>query len=119
MAQFNSQRIQVMGEVKIPKVEPITNVPLNLMDAINGAGGMNENTADAKYVYVIRGPVDHPKLFWLNANKPDALLLSEQFYLQSGDVVYVSTAPIARWQRVINAVFPTFEAGEIIRNETK
>ena len=119
VAEFNSQKIQVMGEVAQPKVEPVTNVPLNLMTAINAAGGISQNTADAKYVYVIRGPISHPKLFWLNANKPDALLLSEQFFVQSGDVVYVTTAPVARWGRVIAAIYPTFEAGQLIRNETK
>lgn len=118
VAGFNSQRVQVMGEIKLPKTEAVTNTPLNLIDAINNAGGIDSSTADAKYVYVIRGPVIRPTLFWLNANKPDALLLAEQFYLRNGDVVYVSTAPIARWQRVISAIFPTFEAGSAGRSAT-
>ena len=48
-----------------------------------------------------------PKLFWLNADDPDALLLAENFYLQNRDVVYVSTAGIARWNRFASDLVPS------------
>lgn len=109
VSQYNHQKLQVLGEVNTPSTLPVTNVPLSLMDAINAAGGFNLGTADTKYVYVIRGPAAHPRMFWLNASQPDALLLSENFYLQNHDVVYVSTAGIARWQRVATALLPAVE----------
>lgn len=106
---FNHQTVQVLGEVATAKTMPITNIPLSLIDAINAAGGFNLSTSNTKYIYVIRGPADKPRIYWLNASEPDALLLSENFYLQNHDIVYVSTAGIARWQRVVSGLVPSVQ----------
>lgn len=106
VAQFSSKKIQILGAVQTQKTVPITNVPLSILDAINDAGGFDQTAANARYVYVIRGPNSHPTLFWLNANNSDALLLAEHFYLQANDIVYVTTANITRWQRVMSALLP-------------
>ena len=107
VSEFNYEKIQVLGEVNQAKTLPITNVPLTLLDALNDAGGVNLSTANGKFVYVVRGPASKPKLFWLNADDPDALLLAENFYLQNRDVVYVSTAGIARWNRFASDLVPS------------
>ena len=110
VAQYNNKKIQVLGAVTKQQTQPITNVPLSLIDAINAAGGFDQNAANARYVYVIRGPNSHPTLFWLNANNSDELLLAENFYLQANDIVYVTTANITRWQRVMTALLPFAQA---------
>ncbi len=114
VSQFNHQSVQVLGEVMTPKTLPITNVPLSLMDAINATGSFNLATVNAKYIYVIRGPANQPKIYWLNANEPDALLLSESFYLQNNDVVYVSTADVARWNRFVSNLVPSVQGVDTI-----
>lgn len=54
VAEFNSQRVVVAGEVRQPNRQPLTTVPLTLIEAINAAGGLND-IADARRVTVQRG----------------------------------------------------------------
>ena len=62
VAGFASQKVQVMGAVKTPMSEPITNQPLSLVQAINNAGGMDPGLADARNVFVLRGPTNAPRV---------------------------------------------------------
>lgn len=51
---FNSQRFYLTGAVNIPGTYPITHIPLRLLEAINQAGGFNEE-ADIYSVHITRG----------------------------------------------------------------
>ena len=61
VAAFNSQGIVVSGEVNAPNRQPLTMVPLTLVEAINAAGGASDD-ADLRGVTVQRSgrvyPVD-------------------------------------------------------------
>lgn len=109
VANFQSQMIQVMGEVKQPMMEPITDNPLTLIQAINAAGGFNPQTSNPDDVFVIRMEELHPIIYILNANDPSALLLAENFYLKNKDVVYVAVANITNFNAIINSVTPTIQ----------
>jgi len=54
IAAYNSQAVVVSGEVKAPNRQPLTSVPLSLIEAINAAGGFSED-ADLRDVTVQRG----------------------------------------------------------------
>lgn len=106
---FRNKPIYVMGEVVKPGIQPITDMPMSIMDAINLAGGIDKESSDAHYIYVLRGDYFHPTVYWLDATTPGALLLSRSFLLEPRDVVMVSTAGVARYSRVVNKILPTIQ----------
>lgn len=54
VAAFHSQSVVVTGEVRAPNKQPLTTVPLSLIEAVNAAGGLTE-AADTRHVTVQRG----------------------------------------------------------------
>lgn len=110
VADFRGQKIYVLGEVVKPGFLPINDQPLNMADALALSGGMDPNSANPRFVYVIRGNYAHPQIFWLDAKTPDRMLLAERFHLLPRDILFVSSAPATRWNRVLNQVLPTVQA---------
>ncbi|CAM5792720.1 polysaccharide biosynthesis/export family protein [Rhizobacter fulvus] len=101
-------RVFVTGEVLRQAALPMPRGDMTLADALADAGGVNPLSANAGQVFVIRASTDpKPFVYHLNAAAPDALLLADQFVLQARDVVYVDTAPVVRWSRLINNVLPS------------
>lgn len=108
---LGNQKVFVMGEVMDPVSLPMGNSRLSLTDALSQAGGMDEAQADAKGIFVIRqASPDSGKLatvYQLDARNATALVLGTQFMLQPTDIVYVTAAPLSRWNRVVNQLTPT------------
>jgi len=109
VADFRGQKVYVLGEVKNAGFLPITDQKLTLADALALSGWMNPDSADPRYIYVIRGSFTSPQIFWLNAKTPDRLLLAEHFSMQPRDILFVSAAPATRWNRVLNQLLPTVQ----------
>ncbi|OUS70484.1 polysaccharide biosynthesis protein [Pseudoalteromonas sp. A601] len=106
------QNVFVLGDVKRAGSVGINRYGLNLAEALTNSGGLNENTADANGVFVLRkrdlqrdGVI--ADVYQLHAKNVAALVLAEQFELQPHDIVYVTSAPLARWNRVISLLLPS------------
>lgn len=102
----------VMGEVGKQQALQINKGKLTLAQALAKAYGIDFNTSRAEEVYVIRtGELKKGELkseiFQLNAKSPDALILADQFHLQAHDTVFVSTAGVTQWSRVLNQILPS------------
>ena len=108
VSKFRNRRVYVLGEVNKTGLQPLTDKPLTLMEAISNAGGLNSGSADPTHVYIVRGTYQSNVIFVLNATSPQALLIAEQFPLQENDIVYVSAAMLNSWNNFINTVLPTF-----------
>jgi polysaccharide export outer membrane protein len=66
---------------------------------------------------VIRRASDNPTqpvIYRLDMTQVDALLLSTEFGLQPLDVVYVGTASIAHFNRLLEQLLPTVESMYLI-----
>ena len=109
VASFRNKPVYIVGEVMRQGVQYITDLPLTILDMINDAGGIDKETSDTHYIYVIRGDIYHPTVFWLDMSSPGAMLMATSFKLQPGDIVDVSTASVARYSRVINKILPTIQ----------
>lgn len=114
VARNDASKVFVLGEVSQPTSINFGRSQLTLADALTEAGGFAQNTADASGVFVIRkAPEDSGKIaqvFQLDAKNATALVLADQFELEPRDIVYVTAAPIARWNRLISQIVPTAQA---------
>lgn len=105
------RRVFVMGEVTRPVTLPMTNRSMTLTQALGEAGGIAETRADGRGVYVVRdsdydGIID---VYQLDVSEAWALALGDQFLLQPRDIIYVSAAPITRWNRWVSNVLPSLQ----------
>jgi polysaccharide biosynthesis/export protein len=55
VAAFNSQAIVVTGEVGAPNRQPLTSVPLTLLEAVNAAGGLTDAADSSRVTLQRRG----------------------------------------------------------------
>lgn len=102
-------QVFVMGEVNVQSSVLMRNRTLTLAQALGSVEGLDQTTADPSRIYVIRGDLEQPKVYQLDARSPDSLLLSTMFELEPRDVIYVSIAGISRWNRVISQILPTVQ----------
>ena len=113
VARNDDNKVFVMGEVNEAMPVPMTRNGLTLAEALSASGGYDQNTADASGIFVIRrapqGSEHLVDVYQLNAKDATALILADSFPLQSRDIVYVTVAPIARWNRLIQNIMPTFQ----------
>jgi polysaccharide export outer membrane protein len=109
VAAFRNKPVYIIGEVVKPGVQYITDLPMTIMDIINEAGGVDKESSDTNYIYVIRGSERYPKVYWLKSNSPGAMVMSVSFKLQPRDIVIVSTSGVARYSRVVNKLLPTIQ----------
>ncbi|MCK4861306.1 MAG: polysaccharide biosynthesis/export family protein [Rhodobacteraceae bacterium] len=85
VAAFNSQKVVVTGAVNRPGSITVSNIPLTLLEAVNGSGGLT-TSADITHVTVQRGGKTyyvHLKSFLATGNH------SGNPVLQGGDIVNV------------------------------
>ncbi len=108
-------KIFLIGEIS-QKIVHMKKGKMSLNEAIAQAGGVNTGVANGGGIYVIRdlkrfgpdGEIYHnPVVYGLNMKSANSILLADQFQLASRDVVFVSTAPISRFNRIIRELLPT------------
>ena len=57
--------------------------------------------------FVVSAPEVNPTIYTLDMSTPQGVLLANEFMLQPRDVVYVSTIPLSRFNRVLAQLLPT------------
>ncbi|MDA7802265.1 polysaccharide export protein [Gammaproteobacteria bacterium] len=97
-------KVFVMGDVANASTQQIGRRGMTLAEALNNAGGINEASANASGIFVLRLNDSALKLvdiYQLDVSMGPRLILSTQFKLQPKDIVYVTSAPVARWNKLL------------------
>lgn len=126
----DTRKVFVVGEVYRPQHLTLNRNGMTLMEAITASGGIDKLAADATGIFVIRGQKGQqaftkndegktvPKIadiYQLDVTNPTAYILATDFHLKPYDVVYVTTAPITRWNRVLSQIVPTISGANSSR----
>lgn len=108
------RQIYVMGELNRVNTLPIGNISMSLTEALTRSGGLNQVTSNAAGIFVIRaqaiGTEKLATVYQLNVKNAISFAVGVQFMLQPSDIVYVTTAPVTRWNRVISQIIPSLNA---------
>ena len=97
-------KVFVMGDVVNATTQQIGRRGMTLAEALNNVGGINEASANASGIFVLRASDSASKLvdiYQLDVSMGPRLILSTQFKLQPKDIVYVTSAPVARWNKLL------------------
>ena len=107
----DNQGVAMLGQVRSPGNLRMNRERLSLTDALSRAGGINEDRGEASGIFVLRPePLGSEKLatvYQLDVSDATAYMMASSFPLEPSDVVYVTTAPLARWNRVITLILPS------------
>ena len=117
------KKVFVLGEVLKPGTIIMGEYGLSLAEALSDRGGIKEDTANAKGIFVVRSNPKVrqgvPVVYQLELKSVHSMILAEKFALHERDIVYVTAAPISRWNRVISQILPSLNSATSIDNLAK
>jgi polysaccharide export outer membrane protein len=105
-----------LGEISKPSTVDLTETPLSLTQALSRQGGLDDLRADARGVFVFREIDGKTTVFQLDTSNPEGYLIGTRFALRPMDVIYVTRAPIQRWNDAISRFLPSVNATRAVRN---
>ncbi|VGM96329.1 polysaccharide export protein Wza [uncultured Avibacterium sp.] len=124
----NPLSFTAMGAVGNSKEIRFSAEGLSLAEAIGRLGGLNDNRADPRGVFIFRyipfeelsladqqqwqekgyhNGMKIPTVYQANLLEPQSMFWIQQFPIKDKDIVYVSNAPLAEYQKFIRMIFGT------------
>ena len=106
----------VLGSVASPSVVNLAQGPITLTQAVSRQGGLNEQRADARGLFVFRREAGELTAYQLDVSVPSGWLLGNEFLLQSGDIIYATRSPLSKWNDTVSRLLPSVSAAESVRS---
>lgn len=122
-AVFQPYTFSALGASSRNQEVPFEGTGISLSQALGRVGGLQDQRADAKGVFIFRwedpdkigvapkGPVDAlgrvPVVYRVDMRDPATLFLAQRFPVRDKDVLYISTAPISEFQQFVNIIVST------------
>jgi polysaccharide biosynthesis/export protein len=101
------QHLVILGNVKRPGNHPFPSPNSNLIDFIGSSSGIDLSTGDPSGIFIFRKQaVAKTKVYRFNLRVADGLIAANKFSVHGGDVVYVTEAPLSRWNRILRNALP-------------
>ncbi len=103
----NYDAVHVFGEITKPGIY-FPNMNYSITELISSAG-MNQLTADASKVYIIREDYRSflkLNIFKLDIRNPVNLVLGKRFKLQPKDIIYIPPTKLVKLNRIISLLLP-------------
>ena len=97
----------LLGQIVAPSTIDLTDENITLTQAVTRVGGLAEDRADARGIFVFRDTPSGITVYQLDAANPVAYLIGARFTVMPQDVIYVTSAPLYRWNRLISSILPT------------
>lgn len=122
------KKVFLMGEVLQPSSFVMPTGKLTLAEVLSDVGGINQNTSNARQVYVIRqSAADQAQndsssglnIFHLDSTSPTSVLYADQFEMQPRDVVYVDPVRMVRINRLLGTILPSLQVLPAVRSNIR
>lgn len=124
------KRFVAMGAVGSPGLHDFPSQNPSLLEVLGTVGGLSEQKADARGVFVFRLPEDiayndetkeviseiKPLVFQIDMRDPIALFLARQFLVHPEDAIYVTNAHAYEFQKLISPIIQVLVLGRTIGN---
>lgn len=101
-----TNRFHIMGAINRPTSIGFPSPDPTLADALGAATGLDDQRSDPSGVFVFRKG-DPDTVYTFNFKEPSIMPIIQRFPIQGGDIVYVTEAPIVRWNRLISQLLPS------------
>jgi len=106
VATDNTKRFHVMGAINRPVSVAFPLPNPTLADALGAATGFDERRSDPSGVFIFREG-NPATVYTFNLKKPQIMQLIQRFPIEGNDIVYVTEAPLSRWNRLVSQILPS------------
>ena len=103
----SDRSITLLGAVNRPGSYPFPNYSSHLDDFIGAGSGFRDDSANLSGVFVFRKTSsDTTNIYRFNLRDPAGVVASSRFSIHGNDIIYVTEAPLTRWNRTIRNILP-------------
>ena len=103
----SDRSITILGAVNRPGSYPFPNYSSHLDDFIGAASGFRSDSANVSGIFVFRKKIDNTSnIYRFNLREPSGVIASSRFLVHGNDLIYVTEAPLTRWNRTIRNILP-------------